>query len=202
MNNAPYFVTGFPRSRTAWIANFLTYGPSYCHHDALRLGTTAEFLSDVFEKTWAEHVAVEHVGDSDSALLAIVPQLVDQFPTARWVLIERPAEEVIRSYTAAFGVKPYPQTPVLDIHQTRAMVEALQKWIDRLKNIVPAGRLLVLPFSDLDLEGRALALWEWCVPGASFSYERYEMLNTFSVNIITDKIRVMDHATEAWAKAL
>jgi hypothetical protein len=200
--NPVFFVTGFARSRTAWLANLLTYGPSYCHHDALRLGTTPEFLEKMFTDTWWHNEDVEYVGDSDSGLLAIAPKVLKAFPDSRWVLIERPMEEAARSYFNAFKDTPYPQTPVMSLEQVRALYLCISDWKDAFKKIVPGHLLMVVPFDRLGDEAVVASIWTWCVPAIPFNYERFRMLNSFSVNIIPGKVEVMGDAAKRWAEVM
>jgi len=37
-----FFILGLPRSRTAWLANFLTYDGLYCHHEGVNHCTTMD----------------------------------------------------------------------------------------------------------------------------------------------------------------
>ena len=41
-----FFITGLPRSRTAWLANWFTYGHTFCFHEACRKVGKIEELKD------------------------------------------------------------------------------------------------------------------------------------------------------------
>lgn len=87
-----FFITGPPRSRIAWVANYLSYGNMLCLHDALRFcDVSARQARSLFGNT------VEYCGISDPALPLMQDKFIEEFPDAKWVLIDRPHEEVERS---------------------------------------------------------------------------------------------------------
>ena len=77
-----YFVTGLPRSRTAWFAAFL---PN-CSHEGLKW---LEKRSD-FDK-----LMTRYDGLSDSVLM--LTDFQQRFPGCKTLIIERPVDEVIES---------------------------------------------------------------------------------------------------------
>lgn len=95
----PFFITGLPRSRTAWMANWLTTPVSRCFHDLLGRATTwPEFegrLTGAIREP-GDTAAVR--GDSDSGLLFTVAKMKQCWPAARWLLIDRPFDEAWESY--------------------------------------------------------------------------------------------------------
>lgn len=96
MNDKRYFfVTGLPRSRTAWLANFLTWGDCMCFHDIH--GWTHTVL-----KTMRDCPA-QVVGFSNSVALLMWREFRVAFPQARWVVIERDHDEAFEASVEAFG---------------------------------------------------------------------------------------------------
>jgi len=85
----PFFITGLPRSRTAWMAAFLTGGDVLCHHELMKFCPTRECFYQAFR-----HPKVR-IGNSDSGLPLTEFQRV--FPDAPTVIIERDIEDVYRS---------------------------------------------------------------------------------------------------------
>lgn len=83
-----FLVLGLPRSRTAWLANFLTYDGNYCYHEAIsRCRTFDDYLK-----------MTEGKGDSTTALLDVN----NLFPDVPKVIIERDPDAAIR-----FGLEVY-----------------------------------------------------------------------------------------------
>ena len=141
-----------------------------------------------------------HVGDSDSALAAIAPEVVYQFPEARWVLIERDVGEAVDSYQDYFGKDRYPDTPGLSMVQLEQLFSWCKDRCDEVKRSVPADRLLVIRFENLSRVDVGEAIWRWCIPTIRFSPERYRMLDSLRINVIAKKVQVMDGLISAWSK--
>lgn len=86
------FVTGLPRSGSAWLANYLSYGPGMFIHDAWKSCTPEAFKTRVeLEKD----IKVAGVVDCGNAL--IFDKIDKVFPEAKWVLITRPPDDVRKS---------------------------------------------------------------------------------------------------------
>jgi len=173
-----YFITGTPRSRTAWLANLLTYGPSFCYHDGLRLDPNLKKVS--------ETRPAPLVGNSDSSMLLRLPTWLERFPEARWVFVERPIEQCRVSYRDYFGKYPYPGAPKKEADLSKVF-RYIDLMVKRAKTLLPEDRTLKVRFSALDQEETIRAIWAWCVPGVEFPHERWQMLRTFGVNVRPDK---------------
>lgn len=84
-----FFICALPRSRTAWLANLLTYGDSFCFHEpAVGLASFTE-LRRLFESTGRGVV-----GSADCGNAWIVDGLAREFPDSRFVVVRRPLQEV------------------------------------------------------------------------------------------------------------
>ena len=130
-----FFITGLPRSRTAWLANLLTTDTSVCYHEKIR-------ECDSFEKYIVKMTTapVEKVGDSSSGHLLFYRQMVQTFPDAKWVLVERNPQEAFEA-----AVKAFPQfdVPVQAFRDARVHMQ-------QLKNAVPVNKLTVIEYSKLN----------------------------------------------------
>ena len=87
-----FFITGLPRSGTAWVANYLTYGNSFCYHEGLMLNDKIHDYSAMLDATNADVV-----GDSDTIIAAVLPWLYEKYPDAKYVFIKRDVEDVEQS---------------------------------------------------------------------------------------------------------
>lgn len=88
----PFFIAALPRSRTAWLANYLTCGDMVCLHDAWRECGTAAELRARFDRTGANFC-----GCSDPMNVMMREEIDAEFPGAAWILVFREAREVMRS---------------------------------------------------------------------------------------------------------
>lgn len=125
----------------------------------------------------------DFVGDSDSGLLAYVDTLVARYPNARWLFLKNNVEKATKSFERYFtNGNEYPGTKGKDIHA--AMVIA-QKLYDAALPKVP-NRLEVCPeaFDDAVITKQ---IWHWLLP-LPWNQQRYNMLNTFRINIIPQKL--------------
>jgi hypothetical protein len=91
-----FFITGFPRSQTAWLSNLLTWGDSICYHDPVDLVGVdiGDFGLNVIKKM---RLSAGPIGLSDSSTLYVWREFVKAFPDAKWVAIDRHPNSVIES---------------------------------------------------------------------------------------------------------
>lgn len=81
-----FFLTGATRSRTAWWANLLTWGDSFCWHE----GVLIPGMTPIEMRTKALDSPLNTVGVSDPALLCHWRKVCETFPNAKWVAVHRP----------------------------------------------------------------------------------------------------------------
>ena len=94
-----FFITGLPRSKTAWFAAYFSNDNYRCYHERVAthgLGTILQQKSDPQIIT----------GVSDSALLAYWEDLELVFPNAKWLVVNRDFEECKRS-CLVFGLREH-----------------------------------------------------------------------------------------------
>ncbi len=163
-----FFVTGLPRSRTAWIANLLTTGRSFCHHDAFeKCYPRVSDLVDVLA-----HTPAEFVGASGSDI-AFFPDIISTFPRARHALIKRDPADVKSSIEKLFGAD-------MSVFMDMAAI--------RLAEYEARFKPLVLRVEELDSHDGVIQLWRHCLPHEPFNEERLRMLRNFNVQVTASKI--------------
>jgi hypothetical protein len=87
-----FLVLGLPRSRTAWLANFLTYGDLFCYHEGID-GCTS--LEEYKEK-------IEGKGDSNTGLMLF--DFEEHFPNAKIIIIDSDVDKAIEFGRDVFNV--------------------------------------------------------------------------------------------------
>lgn len=178
-SNRQFFITGLPRSRTAWLANFFTTENCFCYHDAL------SFISPVnMPYQFTRHVETI-VGDSDSALVIHMSIMLRLFPTAAWVFVRRPVEEAASSYWKTFGNR-YPCGPQTQSECDRRF-NMLEEQLDQAEGMV--SNKMAVQFSRLSNENTMRAMWDFLIGDTPFNKERWRMLESMQVNIIPSKVR-------------
>jgi hypothetical protein len=151
-----FFICSLPRSRTAWLANFLTYGPSFCFHEPMNKYALKEYPG-LLAKTGKRHAGV-----SDSINTLVIEELVDMFPQAKIVVIQRPIEEVAKSLEA-LGLP----CPTL-----------LEKMTVALDKIVHAYQPLVIDFHQFD----AKRIWYYLFDD-QLDHARLNQLEGFNITV-------------------
>jgi len=157
-----FFILSLPRSRTAWLANFLTYEDSFCFHEGLLQTASPYHLKDLFES-----VGKGIVGNADCGNIFFLNEIREIYPDAVFIYIKRDIKDVLDSLGCMSD----------DFHdfQTVHMAESLLRELD-----VPTFR-----YDELD-EYACREIWELCV-GTEFDKTRWEMLDGMDMTIIEDK---------------
>jgi hypothetical protein len=126
-----FFVTGLPRSRTAWMATYLTWGKTFCFHDGF---TGLDHPAKIHEKFDSmREKGFENVGNSDPANLYFIDTLIEQFPDAKWFLIERFLPDAVKSSREAFKINTKLEYEFNQLNKLRKYREAGKidmSWID------------------------------------------------------------------------
>ena len=151
----PFVVFALPRSRTAWLSQFLTYGDWACTHEELRHARTVEDL-----KAWA---ALPNLGTVETIAAPYWRTLRSLRPDARVVVVRRPVSEVVASLER-FGLGG-PE-----------MARGLDRLDAKLRQIAARWpKALSVSFADLDDEATCRAIFEHCLPYAHDSARWREM---------------------------
>jgi hypothetical protein len=179
-----FIVTGLPRSRTGWLANLLTYGPCFCLHDALVYGDS--HIAALQLKAGDENPALKHFGVSDSGYL-LLPQK-SWFTKAKVVLIDRPMEQALHSFMEYFWLHPYPVAGRPNEAKMRPVFERAAQRMQTVIKEAPLGRLLVVPFKDLDNAIVCARIWRFICPEVPFNLSRWSVLNHLAVNPASEKV--------------
>lgn len=163
----PFFITGLPRSRTAWLANFCTHGGILCGHDLLCGRTTQQFLRDM------EYVH----GSAETALYAphYADDLLPVVKQARLVVVHRKPKEVVASLER------------LGIEGADGLVEIAGQWLEDFESEV--SNRLVVDFRALD-EAKVLdRIWDYVTDGKEPAQprERIRLLRQLNVQVTPER---------------
>lgn len=182
----PFFITGLPRSRTSWLANWFTWDRSACLHDGLRLCQDPAGLPDLLRRPLCEYS-----GNSDSALPLHGPEVVKLFPGARWLFVIRPVREAADSFVdlmrregyAGYGWR-------MNRVETRELFRLLDHDLKKLILQVPATDRQVVDFEDLNDHDTVCRITRFLTPKVVLSRSRWELLNSLRINPATSKLDV------------
>lgn len=153
----PFFISGLPRCRSAWLANLLTTDKTLCHHD----------------RKFEEHLLVSprRVGFAGPELVMQYDQIHDQFPDAPWVIVLRKVEESIASLKA-LDMTDAPDESWDLVYRERS---------DAIAHICTKVFVETVFFDDLHHENIIRLIWAHLLPGIPFDLERWRLLNGFNV---------------------
>ena len=85
------FITGLPRSGSAWLANYLSYGNVCMLHDTWKDNMPSE-IKELFSS-----LNVYAAGTADAGNIALYDKINKEFPDAKWVVITRQQKDVEES---------------------------------------------------------------------------------------------------------
>ena len=87
-----FFILGLPRSRTAWLANFLTFDGNFCYHEGLDGCYTIEEYKDKLGK---------NKGDSNTGLMMI--DFENTFPNSKVIIIDSTVTNAVKFTKNVYG---------------------------------------------------------------------------------------------------
>jgi hypothetical protein len=167
-----FFIVGLPRSRTSWLAAWLTHYPrSFCFHDGLKDCAAPDDLAEKFRLTGADIC-----GNADSGLPLFHERLAELFPEARYVFIERPMLDCWTSYKQFARLAPGQEPEAFRIFQR------FDAAIEKMKiSLLGNPRVKTFRFDDLNDAETARLLWQFCVPSVVFHLERWKEFNALRI---------------------
>jgi len=142
----PFVVFSLPRSRSAWLSRFLTYGDWHCGHDELR---HCRSLDDV--RSWLSQPCTGTVETAASPFWRLLSRYR---PDARVVTVRRSVNEVLPSLRRA-GLQ-------FEDGAMRLALGRLDRKLDQIEHRLPG--VLSVPFSSLAQEQTCAALFQHCLP--------------------------------------
>ncbi len=157
-----------PRSRSAWLSRFLTYGDHICGHDELR---HMRSLDDV--QAW---LTMPRMGSAETAAAPwwrLLPQGL------RIVVVRRPVADVVESL-AAFGF----DRPVME-----PLMRRLDAKLDQIVKRVPD--VLEVTFDGLNDEETCKAVFEHCLP---YQFDHAHWQRLAQENVQCDMRLLVRHA--------
>lgn len=153
----PFFVTGMPRSRTAWLANWLTTDTTFCQHDP--------------PGNMLPNIPGRRVGLSGPEVCALFHSAKSQYPDAPWVVV----------------IRHDAYEPFCRVMQDHIQVtdDLLRKWwatrLELLAEVAGFHRSLTVKFEELSNPEHAQRLWEHCLPEKPFDLARFELLDDLQI---------------------
>ena len=168
----PFLIVGLPRSRTAWLAAFLTEGAVMCHHELLaRCHNAQEFCDKLHDPRY------EVVGDSDPNIPTYYPFLMPALGPHKVIFVDRDEKEAHaasdRFMANEVGITP----PVGAFDAIVARYKAMKDFcVD----------FMAFSFGDLDDMDKCRQLAEYATE-QPFNEDRWQLFNQLRVTVIPQK---------------
>lgn len=166
-----FLIVALPRSRTAWLSRFLTYGDHICGHEELR---HMRSVDDV--KAW---LSMPNMGSAETTAAPWWRLMQRMAPDVRVVVVRRPVAEVVESL-AAFGFD-------------KAVMEPLMMRLDaKLAQVAKrVPNALEVTFDALNDEETCKAVFEHCLP---YTFDRNHWQRLASENVQCDMRALVRYA--------
>ena len=187
------FMACLPRSRSAWVANFLSYGQSFAYHEPLRWGEVRRSDEAPLQgrPDWArlaEQAGTPYVTFCDTAFHLYWREALEAFPEARVLSVVRPRMECKIAWNKA--VQRWNQPSLydkdgLELMKAEGQLRALAHFCDREER--PS---VWMPVRRLDTMQGIEDLWIFCatdfgrLQNDGFNYYRARMLMDLNVEAI------------------
>jgi len=144
--STPFLVFALPRSRTAWLSKYLTYGEWQCGHDEIR---HCRSLDDI-----ASWMGQPCTGTVETAA-APFWRMLGRFGDVRVATVRRPVADVVASLQA---VAP----GAFETGMATAAMMRIDRKLDQIERRLPD--VLSVRFEDLATEDGCRRLWQHCLP--------------------------------------
>ena len=164
-----FYITGYPRSRTSWLANLFTHADSFCFHELSGYGKNYIQLRDILNRR-----IETYVGTADSALPHYFEEINQGKNQFRLAIIERELSDIRKSFQNTYEE---------NFHEGEflALMAGLKDKIDYMKI---KYNPMVVQYDDLDNEKAIELLWNHLIPGRRFDLDRYRMLKELKIEPI------------------
>lgn len=160
-----FVVFALPRSRTAWLSRFLTYGEWTCDHEEI---LHLRSMDDI--RSWFQ---LPNKGTCETAAGSWWRTVLKHDPAVRVVVIRRPVADVVNSLMAV------PGTSFDRDLLTRAIRRADRK-LDQIERRMP--NVLSVRFEELCSEARCAEIFEHCLP-YKHNHIHWELLSRVNIQI-------------------
>ena len=162
-----FLILGLPRTRTAWLANFLTWGDMICWHELSGRMSAADQMRVVLTR------GAKCVGNADSGAIFMAEELMQKMPDLRVVVIRRDWEESLHALCKLTGAA------VSD--EMRASWQRMDEILEGIE--AKASGVLVVEYESLGKSQTVEAVWRHCVGEVPFPSTRFSILSDMNVQM-------------------
>jgi hypothetical protein len=167
----PFIIYALPRSRTAWLSAFLTYGQWRCRHEiAIKLRSIGELKAAL---------AQPFTGYAETAAGPAWHLIHHYRPDIRAVVVRRPVEDTMRAMIdagEAAGV-------TYDQHRLRRIMTYEGRCLEKISNL---PGVMSVEYADLEKGETCRDIFEFCLP-YHFDYDWWEAMRQKNIQVDLNK---------------
>lgn len=164
-----FFITGLPRSRTAWLSVLLSDQDSFCYHELL---SNCQGISEFHKKL--SNPFFNKVGNSDSGLSLYWDKIKNYYKNCPLILIYRNEQESLDSLKNSLK---------LSQEQAEFVIEYTS---EKLKTLDPT---LTVYYEDLDNYEICNDIFKHII-NKNLKYEKWEALNKLNITVELPKLNI------------
>lgn len=158
-----FIVFALPRSRTAWLSQFLSYGDWHCGHDEARHLRGLDDIASWFSQPFT--------GTVETAAAPFWRTVARLMPDIKVAVVRRPVAEVVASLM---------KVGRFDQEALEAEMKRLDRKLDQIERRLPG--VLSVNYADLQDEAVCARVFEHCLP-YSHDSARWQVLSKINVQI-------------------
>jgi len=161
-----FFIFSTARCRSTWFANFFTYKNTFCYNEESRYMSC---LDDIYERV--SQRKEYNVGFSDPELFHYIEKIHKEFPTARYLFLERDLQDSLESL---HNISSIPKNILIPKYSV------WEKNICYLKNNM---NFHTINFNSMDDVLSVSSAWKYILPEEEFDVGRYELLSSMLISV-------------------
>lgn len=167
----PFIIYALPRSRTAWLAKFLTYKEVTCYHEQAIFARDLSDIRTFFSK--------DNMGTAETAAAQGRPLIRYISPNIKELVVFRPVNEVVESMIkAADGIAVYDK---------KKLQRNMEYGNRQLEKIASDPNVLSVNYADLPNREMCEKIFEYLLP-YPFDEKWWEFMNSKNVQANTRAI--------------
>lgn len=182
----PFLIAALPRSRTAWLANVLTWDKSFCFHELLKeCKSPAELRGKMFLNT---PMNCNYCGDCDPMLPMFWEHVLKTMPEVKVLFVLRDPEQAFHSMEKALAEANVPVLPAMLQHFVLNSSRAISQFF----KFLPTGQRMSVSFDSLNDLHVVNDLWDFLLPDIEFPVERVKrMMNMRVTSILENETKIL-----------
>lgn len=177
----PYLIASLPRSRTAWLANVLTWEKSFCFHEMLKECASPDQL--IHRMINGSPIDGKYVGDADPMIPMFWEKVIKTMPDAKVLFVVRDPEQSFHAMEKALNESNVAVVPAVLQHFVLSSARSIEQFF----KFLPEEQRLSVSFDSLNSIDVVKRLWSFLLPDIEFPFGRVRRLMNMKVTSMLDR---------------